>query len=794
MSDSNTVKFSSLFSDWKQFLNIPNGIAPLDNQRKLPLENLPDEYLNIIPKANNDYLGLVRPDNVTIQVDESGIISVLGNSSLIPDSVHFDNIVGKPHTLLQYGITDTYTKTEIDNLFPKFNEFYRKNEIDAKLPSLDYYYSKVDIDNIIFDIKEEYVSNEYINDHYYDKDYIDTIVFSKATLENIGLVKPDGVTTEIDDDGIISVTGSALTTDSVHWDNVTSKPSTVYGFGINDCYTKTEIDHLLPKYNIGNYYTKYEVNEFFLTKEEFISDFPSKATLEDTGMVMPDGITLTVDHNGILSVLHSSTGSTPDAIHWDKIIAKPTSLEGYNLTNVYTKTEIDSIFSTKEESAVQPASSNTLGIIKPDNQTTTVSQYGTISVLAHPDTNPLSVEFVEGNGGIKIDGYELSVNFGNTYDTVPRGDHTHDINDLTGNIPPDKLAKNSPTSSSFLRGDGYWYETKLKYSNGSGLILEDNKFSVDFGSSNNQVPRGDHTHNINTLDGKFNITILGDNDPSNTSYLRGDNTWVDVEDIIESIDPYRHNILSKNQDFTALNFYYYFLNTTNNEINVHLPAAPKDGDWFSIVDETESFAINKAIVISNGQYINNRKNNYFLTTNRSNIKFIFYSNSWHIVTLSLNLTGYEANLDYKSNINKPNGIAGLNSDSKINPSLLGYNDPSDNTVLQGDGKWILKSSIINQSKSKYISSSDIEYNANDGDIIYLTGINNIITLPQKPINNCKITVITTSNVTNNSINSNGNLVMGEDTNNTPFMLDVPNVTATFVFFEDYGAVGQWICI
>ena len=635
--EKHTVKFSSLFNDWKQFLNIPNGIAPLDNQRKLPLENLPSEYLEIIPKANNNYLGLVRPDNVTIQVDENGMLSVNAqtHSVLIPDSIHFNNVVGKPNSLLLYGIEDAYTKTEIDSLFPSFNNFYRKNEIDARIPTLDYYYSRTQIDEKFLFINDNYPSNDYLTSNYYDKEYIDNVSFSTATINSLGLVKPDNVTTKVDEHGVISVTGSALTTDSVHWNNVTSKPTTVYGFGIVDAYTKTEIDFLLPKYNIGDYYTKVEVNEFFLSKETFLAEFPTIAKSDNLGLVMPDGVTLQVDHNGILSVLNNSTGLTPDAIHWNKIVAKPNTLDGYNLTNVYTKEETDNIFSTKAESAVQPAGSNILGIVKPDNQTIIVSDYGTLSVIGQAATNPIGVEFKEGPG-IKIDAYTISVNFGKNYNQVARGDHTHNLNDLNFNyIKPTKLGKNYPTSNSFLRGDGYWYEIKANYTNGPGLILDNNsKFSVDFGLNNNQVARGDHTHNINNLDGQLDISYFGDNSPSNTSYLRGDNTWVDVNDIVNDSNISKLNISSKLEDFTALRFYTYFVNTTDNSINVTLPNSPEDGDWFVIVDLKNNFSENNVIIKYDNTNIDDVNGDYVLdgTNNYSNqIKFVFFENNWFIL-------------------------------------------------------------------------------------------------------------------------------------------------------------------
>ena len=96
--------------------------------------------------ASVDDPGIVKPDNITIQVNEQGIISanIPKNISELTNDIGYltehqdiSNKADKSTTIAGYNIQDAYTKLEIDNKFTQFtpdlSNYYTKEQIAQEL-------------------------------------------------------------------------------------------------------------------------------------------------------------------------------------------------------------------------------------------------------------------------------------------------------------------------------------------------------------------------------------------------------------------------------------------------------------------------------------------------------------------------------------------------------------------------------------------------------------------------------------------------------------------------------------
>jgi hypothetical protein len=189
------------------------------------------------------------------------------------DALPWARISDTPTTIKGYGITDAYTKTEIDTILDDFvsEDVYTKDEVDTMLKEIiteiygslvdsdggsisiyssehiDYLLSKKANSEDVYtktEIKDDYYDSTYINDNYYNKAQIDTII------------------SELNYD---PSTGAST---SVTWSQITGKPTTLSGYSVksevqdminesrnemlaNDVYTKTEVDALLASIQVN---------------------------------------------------------------------------------------------------------------------------------------------------------------------------------------------------------------------------------------------------------------------------------------------------------------------------------------------------------------------------------------------------------------------------------------------------------------------------------------------------------------------------------------------------------------
>ena len=118
---------------------------------------------------------------------------------------------------------------------------------------------------------------------------------------------------------VVTLDDYALSTHTHTFASLTSKPTTISGYGITDAYTKKESD--------GKYATK-------------------ATTLAGYGIT--DAYTKTESDKKYQPVgNYSSAGHTHT---FASLTSKPTTLSGYGITDVYTKTESDGKYATKTES------------------------------------------------------------------------------------------------------------------------------------------------------------------------------------------------------------------------------------------------------------------------------------------------------------------------------------------------------------------------------------------------------------------------------------------------------------
>lgn len=133
------------------------------------------------------------------------------DGNIILDTLSWDRIINTPNLLSGYGITNAYTKTEVDNKITTTKE-YADTEITKAVAN------KVDQATTLvgYGITDAYTKAE-----------ID------IKLKNI--ILPDG------DFDLITLP----------WDNITDTPTTASGYGLVDVYTKEEVNTLLSSAGVS---------------------------------------------------------------------------------------------------------------------------------------------------------------------------------------------------------------------------------------------------------------------------------------------------------------------------------------------------------------------------------------------------------------------------------------------------------------------------------------------------------------------------------------------------------------
>ena len=218
----------------------------------------------------------------------------------------------KGDSLADYGITDAYTKTEVDG---------KVGDLTSQLGT----------------------ANEAIES-------LETTIGGKAdkstTLAGYGI---KDAYTKGETDGLLA--GKASTTVV---EGKADKSTTLAGYGIEDAYTKTEVD---AKVSSVYKYKGSVANEAALPQEDQV--IGDVYNVEDTGMNVAwdgtkwDKLGSTVDLSAYMTTeTANSTFATITTVNGKA--NKATTLQGYGITDAYTKTEADTAFmnSAEVESAI----------------------------------------------------------------------------------------------------------------------------------------------------------------------------------------------------------------------------------------------------------------------------------------------------------------------------------------------------------------------------------------------------------------------------------------------------------
>ncbi|MCF0059926.1 hypothetical protein MUK70_11805 [Dyadobacter chenwenxiniae] len=179
---------------------------------------------NTFPKGN-----LVTGDNITF--GGSGVNRLVGSGDLVIacNSMPWNDVTGKPTTVAGYGITDVYTKANVDaGLNGKENTFSKGNLVTGN--------------NITF-----------------GGDPLNRLVGSGNLV---------------------------IACNNMPWNDVTGKPTTIAGYGITDAYTESQVDSLLSgKANSSHTHTSSQITDFTSAVRGSISGTGGISYNNSTGVI-----------------------------------------------------------------------------------------------------------------------------------------------------------------------------------------------------------------------------------------------------------------------------------------------------------------------------------------------------------------------------------------------------------------------------------------------------------------------------------------------------------------------------
>lgn len=149
-----------------------------------------------------EYIAPVKLGNIAIDLNSVSDPICNPEGEIILDTLDWSRVVNTPVTLEDYGITNAYTKTEVDLLIGKSNmdNFYTKSEIDLLLQNID-------IDNVYTKSEIDEILSNFVSEDVYTKAEID------AKFENIDLSGVDTYTKTEIDEKISNITSSGVDID-----------------------------------------------------------------------------------------------------------------------------------------------------------------------------------------------------------------------------------------------------------------------------------------------------------------------------------------------------------------------------------------------------------------------------------------------------------------------------------------------------------------------------------------------------------------------------------------------------
>ena len=224
-----------------------------------------------------------------VKADGSGNISAAVAGTDYLTTVAFADLTATPTTIAGYGITDAYTKAEVDSSI-----------------------SSVTAGHFDFNITGD--------------DSTVRTVTSGSTLQITG---GTAITTASDVDGNITVTGVAQ---DFTWDSITGTPTTIADYGITDALqigttASTALAGNTALFD-GNYGSLSGTPTLF---SGAYADLSGKPTI-------PSNVSDLTNDSGFITSVPAQTFAS--------LTSKPSTISGYGITDAYTKTEVDNLTTT----------------------------------------------------------------------------------------------------------------------------------------------------------------------------------------------------------------------------------------------------------------------------------------------------------------------------------------------------------------------------------------------------------------------------------------------------------------
>ena len=304
-----------------------------------------------LAKKITDGVGTVKTNNLadksvtSVKIADGAVtVGKIGVNAVLPENIvagaiskekltasfqkEINGKADKDTTLSGYGITDAYTKAEID----------------SRLNTTEKSANKVNSSDDITDEVVNYPSISYLKEYYYDFTEIQNLLETKSdkatTLSGYGI--KDAYTKEeaniyynskLDKrpfDAAPSINSPCYLTSGAVYTALlgkADKSTTLSGYGITDAYTKTEVDSKIndiPGGNIdGVEKTANKVSDTTNVTDESVN-YPSISYLKN---------------------YYYDFSETDDLLNGK--VDKATTLEGYGITDAYTKVAIDKLLNNK---------------------------------------------------------------------------------------------------------------------------------------------------------------------------------------------------------------------------------------------------------------------------------------------------------------------------------------------------------------------------------------------------------------------------------------------------------------
>ena len=259
-------------------------------------------------------------------------------------SVPWSGVTGKPTTISGYGITNAYSKTEVDNKLANkadSSDVYTKNQTDTLLSG------KVNTES-----GKGLSTNDYTNA---DKEIVEGIsdeLDGKVDKVNGKGLSTNDFTTELKNklDGIESGAEVNVNPD---WNassgkaQIYNKPTTLQGYGVQSVPASMidgviGIEHIPPAALERGISVPSEAAKYLLTTSQVQNGDTVKVLANSKIYLVIDDTNLDND-NGYMEYAFGNASSVP----WSGVTGKPTTISGYGITNAYNKTEVDNLLLDK---------------------------------------------------------------------------------------------------------------------------------------------------------------------------------------------------------------------------------------------------------------------------------------------------------------------------------------------------------------------------------------------------------------------------------------------------------------